>query len=514
MRKAIVPLIILLLIPLPTLAAEGEKAPVSLQTEECIGCHIIATPGIVKDWEKSRHSRTVPAQALGKKKLARRVSSDSIPEDLLKVAVGCYECHGQNTDSHADSLEHNGYTINVVVSPVDCSTCHAVEALQYSGSKKAMAHRNLVDNPVYMTLANSILGHKSWVDGGFKAAAASSNALHETCLGCHGTRSEVRGMKTIDTDLLGEIRVPDLAGWPNEGVGRINPDGSFGSCTACHPRHSFSIEIARKPYTCAQCHLEPDAPAWNVYKESKHGNIYLSKKEEWNFDNVPWVLGEDFTAPTCAVCHNSLITNPDGEVLAERTHDFGSRLWVRLFSLIYSHPQPRKGDVSIIRNADGLALPTTFTGEPATEYLIDEAAQEKRKHTMTAVCGGCHSSDWYNGHFAKMDRTIEEVDRMVLTATRVMQSAWEEGVADSSNPFDEAIEKRWALQWLFYANSIKYSSAMTGAPDYATFKNGWWELSRNLEEMKEMIELKKRSQPFDEAQGPEPVEGEPGAGSQ
>jgi hypothetical protein len=39
-------------------------------------------------------------------------------------------------------------------------------------------------------------------------------------------------------------------------------------------------------------------------------------------------------------------------------------------------------------------------------------------------------------------------------------------------------------------------------------------LSRNLEEMKEMIELKKRSQPFDEAQGPEPVEGEPGAGSQ
>jgi hypothetical protein len=110
---------------------------------------------------------------------------------------------------------------------------------------------------------------------------------------------------------------------------------------------------------------------------------------------------------------------------------------------------------------------------------------------MTAVCGGCHSTDWYTGHFAKMDQTIEEVDRMVLTATQVMQSAWDEGVADGSNPFDEAIEKRWALQWLFYANSIKYSSAMTGAPDYATFKNGWWEMSRNLEEMKEMIEMKK-----------------------
>lgn len=95
-----------------------------------------------------------------------------------------------------------------------------------------MAHGNLVDNPLYMTLANSILGHKSWVDGEFKSAVASSNALRETCLGCHGTRIEVMGMKTIDTDLLGEIQVPDLAGWPNVGVGRINPDGSFGSCTA------------------------------------------------------------------------------------------------------------------------------------------------------------------------------------------------------------------------------------------------------------------------------------------
>jgi len=487
-------LLILLLLPVPTLAQGTGKAPVSLQTEECLDCHVISTPGIVKDWQSSRHSRMVPAQALKKEKLARRISSESIPEALTGVVVGCYECHGQNTDSHADSFEHNGYTINVIVSPVDCSTCHAVEAREYSGTKKALAHGNLVGNSLYMTLADSILGHKAWIDEGFSVAVASSNSLHETCLGCHGTRVEVRGMKTMDTDLLGEIQIPDLSGWPNMGVGRINPDGSLGSCAACHPRHSFSIEIARKPYTCAQCHLEPDVPAWNVYKESKHGNIYLSMKEKWDFDHVPWVAGQDFTAPTCSVCHNSLLTNPDSEVIAERTHDFSSRLWVRLFSLIYSHPQPVKGDVTIIRNDDGLPLPTTFTGEPATGYLIDEAGQESRRQKMTAVCSGCHSTDWYMGHFAKMDRTVQEVDGMIHTATQVMQSAWESKTADDSNPFDEAIEKRWALQWLFFANSIKYSSAMTGAPDYAAFKNGWWELSRNLEEMKELIDLKTRSQ--------------------
>ncbi|UCG37674.1 MAG: hydroxylamine oxidase, partial [bacterium] len=456
-------LVILAILPDPVRAADRVKAPVSLQTERCLGCHVISTPGIVQDWFSSRHSMTVPAEAMGKPELSRRISATSLPDSLSKVAVGCYECHGLNTERHQDRFQHNGFTVNVIVSPDDCATCHTVEADQFRGSKKAMAHRNLMENPLYMTLADTILGHRSWVEGRLPAAPAGSNALSETCLGCHGTRVQVRGMKTIRTRLVGDLQVPDLTGWPNEGVGRVNPDGSYGSCTACHPRHSFSIEIARKPYTCAQCHLEPDVPAWNVYKESKHGNIFLSKGQEWNFDNVPWVLGEDFKAPTCAVCHNSLVTGPDGAVLAERTHDFGARLWVRLFSLIYSHPQPRQGDVTVIRNADGLPLPTTFGGEPASVYLIDPATQDKRRAAMGRICGGCHGFDWYSKHFEKLDRTIEEVDRMVLTSTQLLQSAWDAGLADRANPFDETLEKRWALQWLFYANSIKYSSAMTGA---------------------------------------------------
>jgi hydroxylamine dehydrogenase len=495
MRKFIVAFLAILVFAAPCLAAtEAAKAPVSLQTEKCLGCHIIVTPGIVKDWEKSRHSRTVPAAAMKKPELERRISVDSVPDTLAEVAVGCYECHGRNTDKHADSFEHNGFTINLIVSPGDCAACHAVEVEQYKGTKKAMAIRNLVDNPVYMDLVDSVLGHKSWTDGQLKQAPASTNALAETCLACHGTKIEVLGMKTIDTDLLGEIQIPDLAGWPNEGVGRANPDGTFGSCTACHPRHSFSIEIARKPYTCAQCHLEPDTPAWNVYKESKHGNIYLSKGNSWNFDNVPWVLGDDFAAPTCSVCHNSLIVDPEGEILAKRTHDFGERLWVRLFGLIYSHPQPRQGDVTSIRNADGLPLPTTFTGEPATEYLIEPASQERRKAAMSAVCSGCHSTDFYTLHWDKMDKTIKEVDAMILTATQVMVSAWESGAADKTNPFDELIEKNWTLQWLFYGNSIKYASAMTGAPDYAAFKNGYWEMSKGLEEMKDILVRKQNAE--------------------
>ena len=91
-----------------------------------------------------------------------------------------------------------------------------------------------------------------------------------------------------------------------------------------------------------------------------------------------------------------------------------------------------------------------------------------------------------------MQDKAEPGDAMTLTATKVMVSAWDAGVADRTNPFDELIEKNWVLQWLFYGNSVKYASAMTGAPDYAAFKNGWWEMSRNLEEMKEILDRKKQ----------------------
>ena len=63
---------------------------------------------------------------------ARKVSSTSVPETLQGVAVGCAECHTLRPDAHADTFEHNGYNVHVVVSPDDCRTCHATEADQYS----------------------------------------------------------------------------------------------------------------------------------------------------------------------------------------------------------------------------------------------------------------------------------------------------------------------------------------------------------------------------------------------
>ena len=80
---------------------------------------------------------------------------------------------------------------------------------------------------------------------------------------------------------------------------------------------------------------------------------------------------------------------------------------------------------------------------------------------------------------------------MVLAATQLITEAWTSKVADQSNLFDEAIEQMWIEQWVFYANSIRYASAMSG-PDYASFKNGWWKATHNLQAMSDHIELLKR----------------------
>ncbi len=467
------------------LSAEG----LSPSTQACIACHNVYTPGIVHDWLTSRHSKTMPGDAMKKPALERRISADNVPEELAGTVVGCFECHSRNPNKHKDTFDHMGFKIHVVVTPDDCRTCHPVEVSQFSGSKKANAIRNLMANPVYHTMVSDITSLKKIVSGSIVSTAPSEKTLHESCLGCHGTKVQVKGMKRL-TVSSGEITVPDLTNWPNQGVGRENPDGSLGACTACHPRHAFSIEVARQPYTCAQCHEEPDVPAWDVYKESKHGNIFFSKHQEWDMNAVPWTVGKDFKAATCAVCHNSLIVSPSGAMLAERTHDFGSRLWVRIFGLIYSHPQPLRGDTTVIRNKDGLPLPTTFAGMPVSEYLIDKQEQDKRLNGMKALCNGCHNRDWINGHFEKFASTIRETDAMTLAATDLMAEAWSNGLADKNNPFDEPLEQRWTRQWLFFANSVRYASAMTGAPDYAAFKHGWWDMTNNLLEMKEMIDLK------------------------
>ena len=481
---------------IPTSFSQGDQASLSDDTLICLECHSSVNPGIVGDWRKSSHSATTPSTALKKAGLERLVSSREVPEDTKEYVVGCAECHMLNPDSHKDTFEHNGYRIHTVVTPADCSVCHTDEVRQYGDNLMSHAYGNLQGNSLYRSLVDSINGSMSIEDAGLSSKPSDADTDEDSCLYCHGTEVKVKETRTIDTD-YGEMTLPILSGWPNAGVGRINPDGTMGSCTSCHTRHQFSIETARKPATCSECHKGPDVPAYGVYSVSKHGNIYSSKKGEWDFTKVPWTAGKDFTAPTCAVCHVSLIVSEDGKVISERTHSMNNRLALRIFGLIYAHSHPKSADTAIIKNKAGLPLPTELTGEEAGNFLISGNEKDKRLTEMKNVCLSCHSQGWVNGHFDRFNNTVKNSNDMTLSATKILISAWEKGLAKgpdrNDSPFNEAIEGKWIEQWLFYANSTRFASAMGGA-DYGVFNSGRFYMSKNIREMLEWIELRQKTE--------------------
>lgn len=467
----------------PWIASNTSAAEISEETQACLDCHVSATPAIVQDWKRSRHAKVTPGEAIKKPELERRISVEKITGKSAGFVVGCAECHTLNAENHKDTFDHNGQKVHLLVTPKDCAVCHPTESEQYEKNLMSHARVNLVDNKVFWSFVNAVNGVQTFKDMKVTRSEADEETNADSCFHCHGTAVEVKGKEKRDSD-FGEMEFPVLSGWPNQGVGRFNTDGSKGTCTPCHSRHQFALQVARKPYVCSQCHKGPDVPAYKAYSVSKHGNLFAAVEKEWDFTAVPWTVGKDFVAPTCATCHVSLLVTPEGDTVASRTHQMNDRLPVRILGLIYAHPHPKSPDTSIIRNKDGLPLPTTLTGEPASEFLIGPEEQAARRTKLQKVCRSCHSKDWVDGHWRRFENTIRTTDEMTLTATRIMLKAWEEKLADNSNLFDESIEKEWVQQWLFYANSTRFASAMMGA-DYGVFANGRWYLGKTIQDLLE-----------------------------
>ncbi len=489
MKRTVI-VVVVLTASLWCLSGAYGETPISSSSEECLGCHATIHPGIVESWKKSQHASTTPAGAMAVEGLGRKVSAKEIPDELKNVSVGCAECHTLRAKEHKDSFDHNGHEIHVVVSPGDCRTCHVEESQQYDRNLMAHAYGNLVNNDLYQQLMLSINGSPVFEKGQIALKPSNAATDAESCLFCHGTRLQVTGKKARETS-MGEMEFPTISGWPNQGVGRLNLDDTRGACTACHPRHDFSIETARKPYVCKECHVGPDVPANKVYETSKHGNIYSIKQSEWDFKNVPWNIGKDFTAPTCATCHISLLVDAEGKMVSQRTHEVRNRLPWRIFGLIYAHPQPREANVTIIRNKNGLPLPTDFEGNFASSFLMNQQEQTEATQAMQAACQQCHATSWVQGHWDRFLNSIEQTNSATLAATQIMQEIWKQGLAagpgKGGNPFDEYTEKRWSDIWLFYANSIRFTSAMGGGGDYGVFADGRYQLIQAVKELEERL---------------------------
>ena len=469
--------------------AAQAAAPVSDDTQTCLDCHVQVTPGIVADWQASRHAAATPAQAMKKTGVEAKISAKSLPGDLAANAVGCAECHTMRSGKHPGTFDHEDFKVHTVVSPEDCAVCHTEERAQFKNNLMAHARGNLLKNPLYMDLAKQANGVQTVEGLTLKTKEPTANDQAESCFYCHGTEIKPMGLQIRETE-LGEMSFTKLGGWPNHGVGRVNPDGSKGSCAACHSRHRFSIAVARSAYTCAECHKGPDVPAFKVYEVSRHGALFFAEHKDWDMTDVPWTVGEDFNAPTCAACHVSLLTDAEDTVIAQRTHAMGDRIWVRLLGLVCSHPHPKSPDTSIIKSSDGLPLATSLDGKPAGKYLISQEEQARRRLAMRDVCQACHSEQWAEGQLKRIDSTNASADAMVLAATKLVQLAWQKGLAkgpaQGGSPFDEYVERLWVDQWLIHANGSRFATAMMG-PDIGVFESGRWHLAKNLRRIQDWL---------------------------
>lgn len=311
---------------------------ISKKSAACIECHKLESPVIYEQWGGSKHFRG---------------------------NIGCYECHKADK-SDPDATLHYDETISVIVSPKDCARCHEREVAEFAASHHSKGGRILgsLDN----VLAEVVEGNNGFVTPMFPMGVSA--AAVNGCWQCHG--SEVKVMEN------GKL---DPATWPNTGIGRINPDGSEGSCSACHSRHAFSVAQVRQPENCGKCHMGPDHPQIEIYNESKHGIAFRANVDKMNLDNPKWVVGEDYSAaPTCATCHMS--ATRDQPV----THDVGMRIsW---------NNRPIKSIRPEVSDAK-LGLPGK------------DVSWETRRANMQNVCTNCHNIDYVESFYLQYDGLID-----------------------------------------------------------------------------------------------------------
>ncbi|TKB74742.1 MAG: cytochrome C552 [Nitrospira sp.] len=364
----------------------GPRPMVSAENKRCIDCHMAKdiSVGAINDWKESRHA---------------------------PKGIGCVECHRAQKED-ADSYEHYGSLVSTLVTPKDCMQCHEKEAKEFAKSHHAKGAQftGSLDN----FLGNVVEGPEVVTSG---------------CAGCHG--SVVKVMEK------GKLHP---ATWPNSGIGRVNPDGSKGTCAACHARHGFSIAQARQPENCGRCHMGPDHPQIEAYLESKHGVLYIANKDKMKLaqPSEKWHPGKDYLFPTCATCHMSATGTQ------EVTHDVGDRI--------------------------------SWTLRPVVSTRLEN--YEVRRKAMRQVCASCHSEEIVERFFTQMDQGIALYNNKFGIPAKAAMDKLLAMKKLTATPFDEEIE--WVFYELWHHEGRRARHGLTKvAPDFVHWQ-GFYEVAKHF----------------------------------
>ena len=365
---------------------EGVRPYLSSVNKKCVDCHVKKGigEGQINEWKHSRHA---------------------------EKGIGCIECHKAD-EKEMYAYKHEGFIVATVVSPKDCGKCHEDETKEFTESHHADAAK-------FIGSLDNILGNI--VEG---PAAANSG-----CTQCHGSEVKVLANGKLDS-----------ATWPNTGMGRINPDGSKGSCSACHARHSFSVAQARQPENCGKCHMGPDHPQIEIYNESKHGILYNANKEKMNLNNPKdkWIAGKDYLYPTCASCHMSATeTQP-------ATHDVGKRI--------------------------------SWTLRPVISTKLKN--WEQRRTAMKDVCHSCHGPEQVENFYKQYDDAVSLYNKKFGEPARDAMEKLKAMGKITPTPFDDKIEWTFYELWHHEGRRARMGASMMG-PDFTQW-HGFYEVAKHF----------------------------------
>ena len=432
------------------------------KNEKCITCHLKENRALVHQWESSAHQA---------------------------ANVGCYSCHASDKDDPL-AYYHEGAYIRTIVTPKDCAFCHEKEAKEMGESHHATAGQIMasLDNMLAEVIA-------SFPDT--KADAVNG------CWQCHG--SIIKPAKDETGNLIyNEVGAPkmDWTTWPNSGIGRINHDGSRGTCNACHSKHTFAASISRQPENCGKCHLGPDHPQKEIYDESKHGIAFYSapKGDVVGGMNIykqgKWVLGKDYdVAPTCATCHMGAYRASNGSVV-KGTHNVGDRI-----SWILRPPVSKKlnrvtfedGTTQDVTTANGANPPRVGDKAMFKDFIregdkLKKVMKEKviksvitwkdRRKNMMGVCKNCHSTSKIENFYQQYDQLVDTYNRkFAIPGIKIVKELKKDGVLQNSG-FNTKLGYIWFEIWHHEGRRARMGASMM-APDY-THWHGMYEVSQHF----------------------------------
>jgi hydroxylamine dehydrogenase len=354
-------------------------------TGKCAECHVRQQYSVVHEYEMSAHARQ---------------------------GVNCLDCHQPATGQTGQ--DHHGFTIVAKLTAGNCRSCHEEVYQQFLRSRHAATSWAAVYGEQGLTPEQVEFAEK-YQPGGVKrpphpfVKLEGASAMTSGCAACHS-------------------------------VGRPNDDGTIGTCTVCHTRHTSSVAIARLPTTCGQCHMGPDHSQLEIYEESRHGVLFEAQRERLNLDAAPDALTtRDMFVPTCATCHMSGING-----LAV-THDPSERL-------------------------------SYFLADPITTERPNHALAQAN---MKRVCSQCHTSAIVDRVYAEAEQVVASTNERVKNAKSIVDAMRAEGLV-AGEPFTNPVDFLYFDLWHYDGRTSKHGAFMGGA-DFVQWHGNYPMLAKTVE---------------------------------